>query len=480
MTDLQLSLAALGAAIILAVVLFNWWQERRLRKQISARFDEPRRDALMGEFNMDAEAILRNEPVQPQHEVPVVAATVQPSEPFPPTIPIVDLANFNYESPVAEAISTLAEFEQDMAASQPDLEQPVPAISRYVSSWEEDPADKPAAASTEELMQEAGLDEIYSDNNDHAAVTSIGSEWSANPDSSTPAAPVRSSVSPRISHTEHTQALPADISQQIDLIALLYLPKTLTGAVLRKSLLTLADLDKPMYAFGLGLDHAWHLLTLEQEHVEFSRIVCSLQLADRSGQISSKSLTRFQHAVDNCGHKLGAQVEWLGNADPFNYAAELDQFCLDVDKMVGFHLIQSTNGPFTGTKFRGLAEASGLILREDGAFHYESETGQRLFSVVNQENYSFSTEMLRTAVIRGLTFQLDIPRVKNCAEVFNHMVLAARQMENSLAGLLVDDNQRPLGEIQIEKIRQQLKMIHVNMVTRGIAPGSALALRLFS
>jgi FtsZ-interacting cell division protein ZipA len=88
--------------------------------------------------------------------------------------------------------------------------------------------------------------------------------------------------------------------------------------------------------------------------------------------------------------------------------------------------------------------------------------------------------MLRTSVIRGVKFQLDIPRVHNCIEVFNHMVLMARQMENSLNASLVDDNQRPLGETQIEKIRQQLKVIHAKMVTRGVVPGSYSALRLFS
>ncbi|HWT28125.1 MAG TPA: hypothetical protein VN084_01330 [Methylophilaceae bacterium] len=53
-------------------------------------------------------------------------------------------------------------------------------------------------------------------------------------------------------------------------------------------------------------------------------------------------------------------------------------------------------------------------------------------------------------------------------------------MEGSLSGKLVDDNQRPLGDSQIEKIRQQLKVIHATMVARGIMPGSPGALRLFS
>ena len=38
----------------------------------------------------------------------------------------------------------------------------------------------------------------------------------------------------------------------------------------------------------------------------------------------------------------------------------------------------------------------------------------------------------------------------------------------------------PLGDLQIEKIRQQLKMIHATMVARGVMPGSVSSMRLFN
>jgi FtsZ-interacting cell division protein ZipA len=75
---------------------------------------------------------------------------------------------------------------------------------------------------------------------------------------------------------------------------------------------------------------------------------------------------------------------------------------------------------------------------------------------------------------------LDIPHVKQSAEVFSHMVQVARQMEIGLNSVLVDDNNRVLGDIQIEKIRQQLKVIQATMLVRGIVPGSDCAHRLFS
>lgn len=458
MTDLQLALLALGALIILTVVAFNWWQERKIRKEAAERFDEPMQDALMNDFHVDANSMVDDEPASEKFSVPVVASE---DEPFPPTIPQLTDEIPDYEHSINQAVSAVAEFEKDMAVPVPEME-----VSFSDEPMWENEAPKPTPlekATTLELMEEAGLDKQVGHSSPANNAEASGKHAENQP----------------ISQHEPI-SLPANINPQIDLIAMLYLTQQATGNALCELLLPLADIDKPIYAYGLGLDGAWHMLTGEQGQVAFVRAACSLQFADRAGPVSPESLARFQQAIDNTGRKLGAQVEWQANIDPLRYAGELDQFCIEVDKMVGFHLAQDVSGPFTGTKLRGLAEASGLVLRENGAFHYESETGQTLFSVVNHDNNPFTMEMLRTNVIRGITFQLDIPHVRNCPEVFNQMVLIARQMEGSLSGQLVDDNQRTLGEAQIEKIRQQLKVIHAKMVARGIVPGSPIALRLFS
>ena len=47
MSDLQIGLLAIGAAIVVGVLLFNWLQERRFRKQADAAFESPVGDALM-------------------------------------------------------------------------------------------------------------------------------------------------------------------------------------------------------------------------------------------------------------------------------------------------------------------------------------------------------------------------------------------------------------------------------------------------
>jgi Cell division protein len=446
MNDLQLALLVLGIVIIFGVIAFNWWQERKFRNETNRRFGTPKGDALLNdEFDFDPGKILKEEaqpqrPMQPEdefEETAVVITRVKPAEPEP-------------EPPV----STRSEVPQ-AERFEPELEASVDAQNHAIQHSGELEEDINANRSEPPTRSEPAAEEAP------RTETTEASE----PLAATERAPV---------------ALSAENDLLVDLVALLELPEAVTGNSLREFMAAVADIDKPKAVHGLDTGGIWRLIGPQEDATAFSMATCRLQLADRAGFVSQNMLNRFQHEVERMAARVGSGLTWQPEGDAWQMANELDQFCIDVDQMVGFHLVQSGNGPFTGTKFRGLAEANGLVLGTDGGFHCTNEEGLRLFSVVNRDNNPFSAEMLRTSVIYGITFQLDIPRVKSCLETFNQMVLTARQMEKSLTANLVDDHQRILDEAQIEKIRQQLKVIQAKMLTRGIIPGSPTALRLFS
>lgn len=48
MSDLQIGLILLGIVLILLVLIFNWWQDRRVRKQMQEQFPERDDDPLLG------------------------------------------------------------------------------------------------------------------------------------------------------------------------------------------------------------------------------------------------------------------------------------------------------------------------------------------------------------------------------------------------------------------------------------------------
>jgi FtsZ-interacting cell division protein ZipA len=444
MTDLQFLLLALGVVIIVAVMLFNWWQEKKFFEASQEQFGVPQRDALMDDFRIDTEAISKDKPL------PESAIHANKTTP--------DLKSEDVDKGISLAT----------AISEPDYQGVDDIQAGFTHGSLE------LAKQSREEVADSGI-VVDWDEGEGQGVVEETTELNV---LTQPLVKVGNSA------TEHQSglvlSLPEAFFPQIDLTALIFLAQPSLGIDIRSTMAKLPDHNKLVRIYALNQDHHWFLLTNEQNATEFSCIACGLQLADRAGPVIKDTLERFQRAVNEAGDTLHARVEWQSDIDLLQYANELDAFCIGVDKTVGFHVVQGVNGPYTGTKFRGLAEAGGLRLAEDGAFHYVNEDGQKLFSVINQDSYPFSSEMLRTSVIYRITFQLDVARVKNSIEAFNQMVLIARQMVIGLNAIVVDDNQRSLSDEQLDKIRQQLKVIHAEMTTHGIIPGSACALRLFS
>lgn len=414
MSDLQLSLLALGAVIIAGVILFNWWQERRFIQDSIKRFDAPADDALMEDFHIDTDRIAGLD------NVSVVVKATEEVVTIPEDATLDELHGKSIDS--IDDLPRALEPEQAYS-------EPIPATVEPAIETEPEPVAA-EAAEPPHLQQEQG-------------------------------------------------GLPGAVDPKIDLTAVLTLGQPTDSKVLAAALEALPKFDKPtqwaLYAPASG----WQFWTADSAG-EYTRLASALQLADRSGPASQGTLLAFQEQLADLASRLGAELEWYGSETPIEYAVELDQFCIGVDVMVGFHILQGSNGSFAGTKLRGLAEAGGLTLREDGAFHYCNAQGATLFSLVSQDQRPFKPETLRTVFYRGVSFQLDVPKVGNCLEAFNQMVLCAKQLELSLDGTLVDDNQRALGDAEIDKIRQQLSMIYSKMVSYGIQPGSPSALRLFS
>jgi len=466
MSDLQLSLLALGAVIIAAVILFNWWQERRFMQESIRRFEQPADDILMDDFQIDpervvafetdsilvedrfAETILRDDalleelqPRKPMHETPQPAPAPQVPEPELAPQPMKD------PEPPEERF----------------LEEEEPVQEEYEESF-------PEAESAEEIVEEAPVksEPPVAEPVRTAAAAKAPKQEAAKEK------PAPSANEPVVS------TMPPEVDEQIDLIGKAALPSPLDMDAFILAVRQMPKFDKPVHWFLQDETGMWRALAPELPSGRYPQMACALQLADRAGPVSQGTLMAFQEQVQNLATILGAKLAWHGSLDPLQYAMELDRFCIDVDVMVGFHIIQGSTGPFAGTKLRGLTESAGLKLRDDGAFHCENAEGKTLYTLISQDQRPFKAETLRTVFYRGVSFQLDVPKVASSSDAFDRMVTFARQLESALDGVLVDDNQRALGEIEIEKIRQQLKMIHAKMVARFILPGTPAALRLFS
>lgn len=494
MSDLQIVLIVIGALIIVAVLILNWWQERRFHQQVERSFSTPQRDALLDDPKLDVSQIYEAEDTFSVGSLDAVDELSPLSQDVEPVLTADQNA-------VVESFAVIDEYDSLNKSSieevyteavYSELEHKVRDSAQYGKADQTDsaPAEQKSAQHQDPAKHQE-LKAIF----EGVLSNSLSGKSSSGVQSAPPVenSPVEHTATSDAAQEEPELTLPEMLHAQMDLIAVLYLASESTVEALNNALNGLFDgYEKPVYVHLLGANKQWLLLKDVASHPELqnqviSRLTCSLQLADRAGAVSRNMLNRFQLAVESLGLDINAHVEWQSSGDALAAANTLDAFCLEVDKTMGFHLVHGDNGAFTGTKLRGLAEAQGLTLSADGTFKYFDESahnsaGPKLASFVmfNREQYPFSPEMLRNSVVKGVTFQLDIPHVKHCAEAFNHMVQVARQMEIGLHAVLVDDNNRVLSDIQIEKIRQQLKVIHAKLLVKGIVPGSESALRLFS
>lgn len=213
---------------------------------------------------------------------------------------------------------------------------------------------------------------------------------------------------------------------------------------------------------------------------DYHQIAATLQLADRSGPISDPDLAIFCSQVQTVADELVAVAEFPSRVPSLALAAALDKFCADVDVLIGANIITQNGVAFAATKVRAMAEAAGMKLQPDGAFHFYNDEGADLFSLANLDPIPFSAENIRQLNTYGVTFLFDVPRVADGVRVFNQMLMVARQMASSLGGIVVDDNRKPLTDAGISRIKEQLAELYAKMEAQQIKSGSARALRLFS
>ncbi len=212
---------------------------------------------------------------------------------------------------------------------------------------------------------------------------------------------------------------------------------------------------------------------------DYRQLRAALQLADRRGPLTDHELTLFLNGVQRLADEFLAVAGLPERNDVLARAAEIDRFCASVDIQIGVNIV-SPGISFAGARLRGLAEAAGMVLREDGMFHLCDETGVTLYTLSNLEALPFAGEEMEELSTSGVTFTLDVPRVKDAPRVFDGLITQARQFAASLGGTLVDDNRAPLSDGALDVIRDKIIDIGERMAGQGLMAGGRQALRLFS
>ncbi len=241
-----------------------------------------------------------------------------------------------------------------------------------------------------------------------------------------------------------------------------------------------ADLSKPVHWLARSeVDGAWWPVGAD-EVGRYREWVVALQLVDRRGPVSDGELGRFLDGVQQLAQQMAASLELPARGEMFIRAGKLDEFCAGVDIQFVLHVVEAGGGVFAGTKLRGVAEAAGLVLATDGVFRCRDAGGGELFTVANLGAECLDADSIKSLATNGLTLSLDVPRVGNGVQAFERMLATARQLAESLGGLVVDAQRAPLSEAMIDAIRAKTGELQQRMRDGDIVPGSVRARRLFS
>ena len=212
----------------------------------------------------------------------------------------------------------------------------------------------------------------------------------------------------------------------------------------------------------------------------YSHLRLALQLVSRRGAVDLGALTAFCAAGEDCAERANGQVSYSSIEASLHRARELDAFCAEVDVAIGVNVVAPEGVKFNGTRIRAAAESAGFKLEPQGVFLFQDDAQRTLFALDNHEPAPFLPEQVKHMTTSGITLLLDVPRVADGVGTLEVMLRIGRELARALGGTLVDDNRKPLTDASVRAIQQQLQSIRSNMETRGMAPGSERALRLFS
>lgn len=245
-------------------------------------------------------------------------------------------------------------------------------------------------------------------------------------------------------------------------------------------------LEKPRHIYGLGYRTGlWSNLERDPENAQYRSIALGIQLVDTKGPVDESELNTFTQMALKLADALQRPTKLsMPFEKALEQAHELDRFCEANDVLASVNLI--ANGPtgFGGRAIDQAAKRYGLQFGAMNIYHKKSEEAvgcRHAFSLANLFNPGdFDPAKLDRFRTQGLSLFMNVPCAYQPVRVFDQMIETARGLCKLLDGRLEDHEHRPLSDAAIQVIRAQIERISSDMTNRGIVPGSATAMRLFS
>lgn len=434
LSDLQLTLAGVGALILVAVYGFNRWQEAQLRRRAEAQFPKSTTDPLVGAGNVTA-----------SNTASIATATEAVGHHSGPTLdPITNTTG----GPTLSA--TPGGSDAGVGAVEHTLGLPPMAA-----------VPAPLAAGPTER---APLERTTAPSSPIRPFPPLAGDSAPNPSAAARAAPMASAVG-------------AVLDPRLDYTATMRFADPHSGEAILRNARELRAVKPVHWEAYSETQRRWTDLAAD---IDYNEVRVGFQLVDRGGIASDEDVVEFCRSVQSLAATLVAQTDYPSRTVALRAAAELDRLCAEVDIQIGFNVVKSDGAPIPATKVRTLAESYGCALRDDGRFVLVTPDGADALAIANLEPNPFRADELARVVTRAVALILDVPRAPDSDATFRQFVENAQQMARALEGDLVDDHRLPIAPGAMEAIGDAVAKARATMREASIPAGSKLARRLFA
>lgn len=425
MSDSVLIVLVVGAAIILAVLAYNIYQESQYRKQLRDQFGHANKDALLdSQVNSvrdgaEAQSMLNTKAMVPEPEADKAAdAVAEQAE----TI-------FTGENAVPEASEGLVAEEEII-----DAVEPVPAAN----------SEEIAAENTSERTQMTPLSRTVA---------------------------VKGRKTLLDVHDMSKQPLPwFDVRFDYLAYIALYEPKELHAMPRLSS-------RSRFRLVGCTMDDRYQIAE-PIPSVYYQGFVVGLQAISRSGLLTHEELAHFGEQANRFAEQMDGQLLLTDINTFLDVARPLDELCARVDQTIAIHLVSRSN--VSGMELRAAVEKQGFELGHDGAFFYAGSDGEPLFNIVTLDNTPFTSTLLANQNYRGFSMLFDIVHIPNGEKCFDQFMDMAVKLSSQLGLDLVNDKVEELSTEWLREVRRYVIDRQKEMKQVELEPGSELAKRLFS
>lgn len=429
LTDLQLGLIAIGALVVVGVILYNQWQAHKARKP---RAMQPGDDLSTG-----------------PDDLPDDSADV-----FPPVSKPLMQASPVSGPPTAQSGQSAG----------------IPAAARREPTFSF-PGDTPAAAeaSASDPASYAGSENSPAD--DGNAQAAAGADELAATAGAAGAA-----------HWSEAHPKPGVIDPLIDCIVPVRLDSEVSGDRVLPLLNRLRRAGtKQIHVEGLRSDlPAWELVRGGHRYRELQ---VAVQLANRTGPLNALEFSEFISAVQAFCEQLDASADLPEMSEAVANARELDTFSAACDIQLGVNVL-SDGAPWSAAYVQNIATQDGLVLSRDGTrftrFHPGNDGVQRALLTLHFGDTNFLRDDLTAKAGHQITLLLDVPTSDAQLKPFKLICEYAYSLSQRMGARVVDDNLQPLTEASFVAIQKKLDGLYEALDNRGIPAGSSAAVRLFS